>query len=74
MTTTETTATNLATIHDLEPLLTVDETATYLGISVSALHILRHRGRGPLAIKPTGRALRFRLSDLRSFIAGLDAA
>lgn len=48
---------------DNDGLMTSEETAAYLRLSVPALHQMRSRGRGPRAIR-VGRRLLFRRGDL----------
>lgn len=48
-------------------LLTEQETADLLGVSVKTLPIWRHRGQGPDYIKVES-AVRYKLSDLREYI------
>ena len=48
-------------------LLTVEQTAEYLGLAISTLNNWRHNGEGPGFIK-LGRAVRYRQSDLDAYI------
>ncbi len=54
----------------LEPLLSIDAVADYLGVSVTTIYDWRVAGKGPRAIK-VGRHLRFAVSDLMA-LADLD--
>jgi len=50
-------------------LLTPAEAGEYLGgYSVPSLAQLRYTGNGPLYIKLTGRAVRYRIADLDAWI------
>lgn len=51
----------------LEPMLTTSELAEYLGLHVQAIYDLRADGRGPAGIR-VGRELRYRISDVRSWL------
>jgi excisionase family DNA binding protein len=54
--------------HQLEsPLLSAQETATYLGLSVSTVYKYSH-GRVIPFYKPNGRDIYFKKSDLDSFL------
>lgn len=48
-------------------LLTVEQAAEYLTVSVSYLNKLRVRGDGPAFCK-LGRGVRYRLSDLQAWV------
>ncbi|MFR9779043.1 helix-turn-helix transcriptional regulator [Micromonospora sp. MS34] len=48
-------------------LVTTEEVAEYLGITVGALHQLRYRGKAPRAAK-IGTRLRWRWSDVESWL------
>jgi excisionase family DNA binding protein len=52
----------------VDRLLTSDETAEALRMSVAALYTMRHRDGGPPAIR-VGRKLLFRESDLERWLA-----
>lgn len=58
-------------IRGLEPVLTTSELAAHLGVPVQTIHDLRHCGRGPRGIR-VGRELRFRLSEIQSWLADLE--
>lgn len=51
----------------LEPLLSIDDVAGYLGVSVTTIYDWRVAGKGPRAIK-VGRHLRFAVSDLMAWV------
>lgn len=51
----------------MDPLLTEDQAAEILRVSPRTLQGWRHRGDGPPFVK-LGSAVRYRRSDLRSFI------
>lgn len=53
--------------QELEQLLTLEETATYLRISPSTLYTMRHEGRGPRGFKVGGQ-VRYRLSDVLDWL------
>lgn len=48
-------------------LATPAQAAAYLGKSVQALAILRHRGRGPIYIK-AGRSIRYEWADVDAWL------
>lgn len=52
-----------------ERLLTEREAAAFLGFGERALQNWRLRGGGPLFVKVSARAVRYRLCDLRSWSA-----
>jgi hypothetical protein len=51
------------------PLLTPAEAGEQLGLTPAALAQLRYTGSGPCFIKLTAKAVRYRQSDLDSWIA-----
>jgi predicted DNA-binding transcriptional regulator AlpA len=55
------------TLTPFERLLTADETATALGVSLSWLAKARLRGDGPLFIK-IGRTVRYSASAIRDYL------
>ena len=62
------------TAHDtIEPVLTLRELAAHLTLSVQTLYDLRSEGRGPRGFR-VGRELRFRCSEVDSWLARLEAA
>lgn len=57
--------------YNFDPVLTVKQTAVFLGISKSRLDQLRSQGMGPPWIRPSGTpggAVRYRLSDLKAWL------
>lgn len=52
------------------PLLTPAEAGAQLGLTPAALAQLRYTGGGPCFVKLTAKAVRYRQSDLDSWIAG----
>ena len=55
--------------HMANPLLTPAEAGEQLGLTPAALAQLRYTGGGPCFIKLTAKAVRYRQSDLDSWIA-----
>lgn len=53
----------------LDPLVTITELADYLGVPVKTIYEWRQAGRGPIGIR-IGRHLKFRLSDVQSWVDG----
>ena len=53
----------------LDPLVTITELAEYLGVPVKTIYEWRQSGRGPVGIR-IGRHLKFRLSDVQSWVDG----
>lgn len=51
-----------------EPVVTLAEVADYLHVPVQTLYDLRTRGRGPRGFR-VGRCLRFRTSEIQSWLA-----
>ncbi|MBT5320705.1 MAG: helix-turn-helix domain-containing protein [Chloroflexi bacterium] len=52
---------------DLTKTITIVQLAEQLGITVNAVHSMRHRGNGPRAIR-IGRRLRFLPEDITSWL------
>lgn len=50
------------------PLLSIDEVAAWLSVTVQTIYSWRKRGIGPAALK-VGKHLRFRPADVEQFIA-----
>ena len=50
------------------PLLTINEVAAVLGVSRQRLYAWRHEGKGPPAIQLEGRLLRYRQTDLDTWL------
>ena len=57
----------------LEAVLSISELAADLGVSVQAIYDLRSQGRGPRGFR-VGRELRFRVSEVEAWLAGLEEA
>ncbi|WOQ68625.1 helix-turn-helix domain-containing protein [Microbacterium limosum] len=60
-------ATSIAALGDLEPLLTIEDLASYLDVPVATIRDWRTDGKGPRAVRIGGR-LRFCVSDVREWI------
>jgi excisionase family DNA binding protein len=58
--------------HRLDPVVTLSQLAAQLGVSVQTLYDLRSQGRGPRGFR-VGRELRFRVSEVDSWLAGMEA-
>jgi len=56
----------------LDPVLTLSQLATQLGVTVQTLYDLRCQGRGPRGFR-VGRELRFRVSEIDAWIARMEA-
>lgn len=54
-----------------EPLWTVEDVSTYLGVPVQTLYGWRTKGYGPPA-RRVGKYLRYRPSDVRAWFDALD--
>ncbi len=54
-------------MESLEPLLTVQELATYLGVPIATIYGWRYRREGPPGFR-VGRHLRFRWCDVEDWI------
>jgi excisionase family DNA binding protein len=52
----------------LEPLMSIDAVADYLGVSVPTIYDWRVSGKGPRAIR-VGRHLKFAVSDVQAWVA-----
>jgi predicted DNA-binding transcriptional regulator AlpA len=57
------------TLDDDDDLLTPRQAAETLNIPPSTLRELRYRGRGPQIVRIGRRCLRYRLGDLRAWVA-----
>lgn len=55
-------------MESLEPLLTVQELADYLGVPVATIYAWRYRHEGPPGFR-VGRHVRFRWRDVQQWIA-----
>ena len=60
--------------HDrpLEPVLALSDIAAHLGVPIQTLYDIRLAGRGPHGFR-VGRQPRFRLSEIRDWLARLEA-
>ena len=58
--------------HALDPVVTMSQLASQLGVSVQTLYDLRSKGRGPRGFR-VGRELRFRVSEVDAWLAQLEA-
>jgi excisionase family DNA binding protein len=56
----------------LDPVVTMSQLAAQLGVSVQTLYDLRSQGRGPRGFR-VGRELRFRVSEIDSWLAKMEA-
>lgn len=56
----------------LEPVLTTSQLAAHLGVPVQTIHDLRYAGGGPNGFR-VGRELRYRVSEVRSWLSRLEA-
>lgn len=52
-----------------ELLMTPDEVAAYTGLTVQALAMMRHRGKGPSYSRPSSRMTMYRKGDVDRWIA-----
>lgn len=58
--------TNLA-LDGLEPLLSIDAVAEYLGVPVTTIYDWRVDGKGPCAVR-VGKHLRFTVHDVQDWV------
>ncbi|TCC52169.1 DNA-binding protein [Kribbella pittospori] len=61
----------MSAAHDFDPLWTIDQVATYLGVPKRTLYRWRTLGYGPPG-RRVGRHLRYRASDVIDWFASLD--
>jgi excisionase family DNA binding protein len=54
-------------LSGLDPLLSIDELAKYLGVPIKTIYEWRQTGRGPVGIR-MGRHLKFAVSDVRAWL------
>lgn len=59
--------TDVNPLSGLDPLLSIDELAEYLGVSIKTIYDWRQNGRGPVGIR-MGRHLKFAVSDVRAWL------
>jgi predicted DNA-binding transcriptional regulator AlpA len=59
--------------HALEPVLSLSELAARLQVSIQTIFDLRSQGRGPRGFC-VGRELRFRVSEIDSWLARMEQA
>lgn len=52
----------------LSPALDANEAAIYTGLAVKTLEKMRHRGDGPLFVKYSRNAIRYRVADLDNWM------
>jgi excisionase family DNA binding protein len=57
-----------STVVGLEPLLSIETLADYVGVPVVTIYRWRTEGKGPRALH-VGRHLRFALSDVQAWLA-----
>lgn len=55
--------------HPDDRLLNTQELAEWLRCSPQLLAIARHRGYGPRFVRPTARTVRYRMRDVREWLA-----
>ena len=60
----------MALLSYQDPLLTAEQVAEYLGLSVNTLYNMRVRGEGPVAYKFGGRSgpLRYQRTDVENWL------
>ncbi|MFK4113794.1 helix-turn-helix domain-containing protein [Microbacterium sp. NPDC006705] len=56
--------------HGLEPLLSINELADYLGVPVSTIYDWRTSGKGPRAYR-FGKRIMFGVSDVRTWMGAM---
>ncbi|MDR3606243.1 MAG: helix-turn-helix domain-containing protein [Oligoflexia bacterium] len=54
--------------YDLDALLTEQQAAAFIGFTPRALQSWRCRGGGPVFVRVSARAIRYRLRDLMSWV------
>ena len=54
-------------MHQLEPIISAQELAEYLGVPVATVYAWRYRRQGPPGFR-VGRHVRFRWSDVERWI------
>ena len=58
-------------VQRIEPLWTVEDVSTFLGVPVNTLYQWRHRGYGPPA-RRVGRYIRYKRDDVAAWLEALD--
>jgi excisionase family DNA binding protein len=61
-----------ASEHSLAPVVTMSQLASQLGVGIQTIYDLRSQGRGPRGFR-VGRELRFRVSEIDSWLAQMEA-
>jgi excisionase family DNA binding protein len=61
--------TSSRSVAGLEPMLSIEELAEYLGKPVRTIYDWRLSGRGPRAVH-VGRSLRYRVCDVQAWLDG----
>jgi excisionase family DNA binding protein len=51
----------------LEPLLSTDDVARYLGVPIATLYQWKHKGSGPRSLR-VGKHLRYRRDDVENWL------
>ncbi len=67
------TRTDTSSGHGLDPVVTMSQLASQLGVGVQTLYDLRSQGRGPRGFR-VGRELRFRVSEIDTWLATMEEA
>ncbi len=55
-------------MSQMEPLATAEQFAEFAGVTVAHAAQMRYAGTGPKFIKITGRAVRYRWSDIEAWL------
>ncbi|HET7355354.1 MAG TPA: helix-turn-helix domain-containing protein [Nocardioidaceae bacterium] len=67
------TATRPSAERGIDPVVTLSQLASQLGVTVQTLYDLRSQGRGPRGFR-VGRELRFRVTEVDAWLAQMEAA
>lgn len=59
---------NFTASSSLEPLLSIEQLAEYLGVPVTTIYDWRVDGKGPRGVR-VGRYVKFAVSDVREWVA-----
>jgi excisionase family DNA binding protein len=62
------------TVTETDPLLTNEQLAEMLGISMQKIYALRSSGEGPKALKLGHKLVRYRLSDVEAWLKSKESA